>query len=199
MIIFGAMTLGGPIPFLIIFATLALATKLMYWRIMFIRFSRIPPTFDESLNNNVLKILPWALVIHCAISIYAYGADNIFPSGLSPGVNLSHSIILNLSVQDQSSFKNIILNRVNVSFLVFVSGCLIFAVTIAKLFFYDTLIYLISYFSKDEEVLVSVKSLEAEDKDKSFIRSYMIEKNHNYQEILAIVKAIEPPNENIQV
>ena len=88
LIVFGALVLGGPIPFLLIFATVALATKLIYWRIMFIRFSRIPPTFDDSLNNTVLKVLPWALILHCAFSFYAYGADNIFYDGLATNMIL---------------------------------------------------------------------------------------------------------------
>lgn len=108
LIVFGALVLGGPIPFLLIFATIALATKLIYWRIMFIRFSRIPPTFDESLNNTILKILPWALIIHCAISIWSYGADSILSNITSSNMTLPENYYNKISTLSNSGFFTVL-------------------------------------------------------------------------------------------
>lgn len=79
MIVFVTMILCGPMPLMMVLGTVALGSRYLYWKYYFIRFCKIPPTFDESLNTNVLNILPWAVFIHLAVSIYAYGNTDIFP------------------------------------------------------------------------------------------------------------------------
>lgn len=73
MIVFVTMMLCGPIPILLVLGTVALGTRYLFWKYYFIRFCKIPPTFDESLNDKIMKIMPWSVFIHLAISIYAYG------------------------------------------------------------------------------------------------------------------------------
>lgn len=75
MIVFVTLMLCGPIPLLLFFGTIALGLRYLFWKYYFIRFCKIPPTFDESLNDKVLRILPWSVFIHLAISIYAYGNE----------------------------------------------------------------------------------------------------------------------------
>lgn len=191
LVVFGALTLGGPIPFLIIFATIALVTKLIYWRIMFIRFSRIPPTFDESLNNNILKVMPWALIIHVCVSVYSYGADSIFPAGLGTGLSVSQSVISNYtSNQYISPFLTTILLRTNLSLILTVLGVLTLLLTVGKLFLYDPINYIVRMCKTEESLAISRKVSIAADEDKNFVKSYLIEKNQNYEEILAILRSV---------
>lgn len=55
-----------------------LISRYIYYKYIFIRFCRIPKTYNESLNNRALSILKIVLILRCMISIYMYGADGIF-------------------------------------------------------------------------------------------------------------------------
>lgn len=79
----------------------------------------------------------------------------------------------------------------NFSFFVTVVGCLTLVLTLAKLFFYDSIVYLIEKCKSDEPMKLSAKISIVMDEDKNFVKSYLIEKNHNYQEIVNILKSAE--------
>lgn len=55
----------------------------MYWidKILILRYFRKPPMVNHSLNDRVIAILPYAIIMHCAVSLYMYGSHTIFPTG----------------------------------------------------------------------------------------------------------------------
>jgi hypothetical protein len=61
-----------------------------------------------------------------------------------------------------------------------VVGCLCLIVTLIKLFFYDSIVYLVKLCKSNEPVKLTAKPMMVIDEDKNFIKSYLIEKNYNY-------------------
>lgn len=50
LILFVGMAFSGGMPLILIPCTLAFATRYLYFRLLFIRFSRIPKSWDEAIN-----------------------------------------------------------------------------------------------------------------------------------------------------
>ena len=78
MIIFVGFTFSGGIPFMVIFSLLGLVTRFIYFKYVFIRFCRIPKTYNEIMNKRMLSIFPAAMTFHFIFSILVYGQDSIF-------------------------------------------------------------------------------------------------------------------------
>ena len=78
MTIFVGLTFSGPIPLLIPLCFLGLVTRYIFFKFSFIRFCKIPPTMDESMNDRVLQIMPVTIVTHLCFSIWAYGVKSVF-------------------------------------------------------------------------------------------------------------------------
>ena len=54
--------------------------QLKYWCIkyIFLRWSTRPPTWDQTLNDWINKVLPFGLVLHLSFALWFYSADDIF-------------------------------------------------------------------------------------------------------------------------
>ena len=78
MIILIGFVFGGGSPCMILVSCLGLMTRYKYFKYIFIRFCRVPKTYNEALNKRAISILRVVLFIRCLISLYMYGADNIF-------------------------------------------------------------------------------------------------------------------------
>ena len=78
MIIFVGFTFSGGIPFLVLLSFLGLVTRFIYFKYVFIRFCRIPKTYNEIMNSRMLSIFPVTLAFHFVFSIFMYGEDSIF-------------------------------------------------------------------------------------------------------------------------
>ena len=78
-VIFSCYMYSGGIPLLNIFCLLALITN--YWanKILLLRYYRKPPVYSADINNRILKFLPFAVILHCIMSLYAFTCPNIFP------------------------------------------------------------------------------------------------------------------------
>lgn len=63
---------------MIVVSFIGLISRYVYFKYVFIRFSRIPRTYNEALNSRALSVLKIVLVVRCLISLYMYGADDIF-------------------------------------------------------------------------------------------------------------------------
>jgi len=63
---------------MLVVSFVGLITRYVYYKYIFVRFCRIPKTYNESLNNRAITILKIILLIRCLISLYMYGADDIF-------------------------------------------------------------------------------------------------------------------------
>jgi len=57
---------------------IGLIFRYIYFQFIFIRFSRVPKTFNEALNQRVLTIFKIVLLTRCLISLYMYGASGVF-------------------------------------------------------------------------------------------------------------------------
>lgn len=78
MIVFVGFMFGGGVPAMIPVCLLGLLSRYVYCKYVFIRFCRIPKTFRESLNDRALKILQITFFCRGFLSIYMYGASDIF-------------------------------------------------------------------------------------------------------------------------
>ena len=78
MIIFIGFSFSGGMPCILIVSLFGLITRYVYFKYAFIRFSRVPPAYNEALNDEVIKLLPSTLIVHCLLSVYMYGATGIF-------------------------------------------------------------------------------------------------------------------------
>lgn len=63
---------------MIVVSFVGLITRYLYFKYIFIRFCRVPKTYNEALNSRAISILKIILLIRCLLSIYMYGADGIF-------------------------------------------------------------------------------------------------------------------------
>lgn len=57
---------------------IALITRYAYYKHSFLRFCRIPKTFNETINERLLRIMPFCVFFHFAFSIWMYGVGTIF-------------------------------------------------------------------------------------------------------------------------
>ena len=78
LIILTGFVFGGGAPLMILTSFVCLITRYIYFRYIFIRYCRIPKTYDDFLNRNVLRVLQVVLLLRCLISIYMYGVEEIF-------------------------------------------------------------------------------------------------------------------------
>lgn len=78
MIVLIGFIFGGGSPCMIIVSFIGLATRFLYYRYIFIRFCRVPKTYNQALNDRALSIMKIVLFIRCLLSLYMYGANNVF-------------------------------------------------------------------------------------------------------------------------
>lgn len=83
---------AGPMPLLLPISAIALTVRYFYSKYYFLRFCRAPRAFDESLNQMVMNLLPLALFLHLMVSIYAYGATDIFPTESSISIEVTYPL-----------------------------------------------------------------------------------------------------------
>lgn len=57
---------------------LCLLVKYFYLKFFFIRYCRVPPQHNEQLNERLITILKIVLILRFFISLYMYGASDIF-------------------------------------------------------------------------------------------------------------------------
>lgn len=75
MIVFIGFTFSGGMPSILILSFIGLMFRYVYYKYAFIRYSRVPPAYNEALNDELIRLLPITLIAHCFLSIYMYGTD----------------------------------------------------------------------------------------------------------------------------
>lgn len=78
MFIVVGITFSPGMPSLIIVTGIGLIVRYFYFKFVFIRFSRIPKSFDESLNTILLRLLAFGIFSHLILAIWMYGVDELF-------------------------------------------------------------------------------------------------------------------------
>ena len=78
MLMFVGFAYSGPIPLLLPLSFIGLLTKYWIHKVQLIRFSKIPRPYDESLNNVLLRVMPFAFKSHFVTSILVYGSPHLF-------------------------------------------------------------------------------------------------------------------------
>ncbi|CAG9312667.1 unnamed protein product [Blepharisma stoltei] len=129
--IFTCFLYSGGIPLLniICFFTLFFA----YWtdKFLILRYYRAPPLYSNQINNKFQSYMPYAILLHCAFSLYMYGADEIFPDTVyinsSGELNPDHN-----SLGERISMNSGILNMTLISLVVIVLVSLIVINEISK-------------------------------------------------------------------
>lgn len=65
-------------PILLFFAAVSLIMQFLVEKYLLIHYYARPPNYEHQVNTFSLRALPFALILHLAIGIYAYGSENIF-------------------------------------------------------------------------------------------------------------------------
>jgi len=65
-------------PSLLMLTGIGLILRYLYFKFVFIRFSKIPKPIDESLNSILMRIIVIGLFSHLIIAIWMYGVDSMF-------------------------------------------------------------------------------------------------------------------------
>jgi hypothetical protein len=83
LIIFVGLTFSAGMPFIIIPCAFALVLRYFSYKIMFIRFSKLPKSLDEAMNEKILNMLPFALLLHFLFGVWMLGSESIFVTDTS--------------------------------------------------------------------------------------------------------------------
>lgn len=62
---------------------LGLISRYIYFKIAFIKYSRVPKVYNEALNMRVLNIIKITLILRLMFGIWIYGAYDIFAEEIS--------------------------------------------------------------------------------------------------------------------
>lgn len=80
MVVFICFTFCGGMPMLMPITFLALITRYWYFKHSFIRFCRVPKTYDDSIHKKILSIIPLALFFHILFTLWMFGVRDMFKS-----------------------------------------------------------------------------------------------------------------------
>jgi hypothetical protein len=80
MIVFVSLGLSPGIPLVTIVTFFALWFRYLYLKYIFIRYCKVPKTYDEALDLKVSGLLPYGVVLHFAFGIWMFGVTSIFNS-----------------------------------------------------------------------------------------------------------------------
>lgn len=78
MIVYVGLALSPGMPLITLATALALALRYFYFKLLFIRFSKVPKAYDEALDLKVAGLLPYALLMHLAIGVWQFGVSSVF-------------------------------------------------------------------------------------------------------------------------
>lgn len=78
MYVFIGFGFAGGMPSFLFLTFFGLIIRYIYFKFAFIRYSRVPPAYNEALNDEMILLMPTTLIIHCLISIYMYGSTTVF-------------------------------------------------------------------------------------------------------------------------
>ena len=80
MLVFVSLSLSGGMPIITIATFFALWFRYIYLKYIFVRYCKVPKTYDEALDLKVTGFLPYAVVIHFVLAIWMFGVSSIFNS-----------------------------------------------------------------------------------------------------------------------
>lgn len=80
-------------PLMLVFGSVSLSFQYLSYKYLFLTYSRKPPTFDEQLHRKAMAALPFSVILHLLIGIYAYGSDIFFPTHTTDSIKFSYSYV----------------------------------------------------------------------------------------------------------
>ena len=83
MIMVIGLFFGGSMPAIVPVSFIGLITRYVYFKIAFIRYSRVPKSYNEALNERALTIMKVALIAKCIYAIWAFGSFDLFDEEIS--------------------------------------------------------------------------------------------------------------------
>lgn len=217
MIIFVGFAFAPGIPFMIVLSWVALITRYVYFKYIFIRFCRIPKSYNHSMNQTILAIFPISLAFHLIFALWMYGVSSIF--AMNNTVIEQFVIIFLIQLQTTQfeflSFLATIWQKISATWYVFLFFSLLLIIYLLKKIIVD--LFFKAIFTSDIKNKGKDKNNESEEKGKdeisfesdirdqiveeeisniakthqSLTKSYKLEKNPDYIEILAIMRPAE--------
>lgn len=83
MIVFVSLGFSAGIPLMTVVTFFALLSRYLYLKYIFIRYCKIPKTYDEALDLKTSGLLPYGVMIHFMFGIWMFGVTTIFNSDSS--------------------------------------------------------------------------------------------------------------------
>ncbi|CAD8150635.1 unnamed protein product [Paramecium pentaurelia] len=168
------------IPLMLPLGFLALLIHFLVQKFLLLKFYRKPPSYDEALHDSVFTLLPYSIIMHILIAIWAYGHPYIFPSS-------SDALIDNEGFLDVS--KDSVWIRISNSSQISILGVIFVIILIIKYFFINPLQYLVKVCCDSEAVVVDFAQEETYDQIYDQISSvqlatYEIRENENYKDLV---------------
>lgn len=95
----------------------------LYWseKFLILRHYRRPPKFTADINYRVVNLLPYAIILHCGFSLYAYGTEDIFPTDFKKedGYVIGETEYLNDRMARLSGILNMLLILATIAVIIF--------------------------------------------------------------------------------
>lgn len=121
-------------PIILIPCAAGFILRYFYFKIIFIRFSKVPEAYDQALNESIINYFPILLFIHFVFAIWMYSTSSIFTKDDS-----FFSSLINSSSQATQQLGEI-LRRFGGTWYYSIAFLVFLGVVLIKIFFYD-LIY----------------------------------------------------------
>lgn len=83
MIVFVSLSLSAGMPLITVVSFFALWFRYLYLKYIFIRYCKVPKTYDEALDTKVSGLIPYSVCIHFMFGIWMFGVTTIFNSDSS--------------------------------------------------------------------------------------------------------------------
>ena len=87
IILFTCFLYSGGIPILNVICFFAFVAQ--YWvdKHLLLKHYKRPPRYSHKFNNKVIRLLPYAVILHCAFALLAMGSEAIFPKDYEYATN----------------------------------------------------------------------------------------------------------------
>ncbi|CAD8138517.1 unnamed protein product [Paramecium octaurelia] len=178
--IFVTLFYSSLIPLMLPLGFFALAMHFLVQKFLLLKYYRKPPSYDEALHDSVFTLLPYSIIMHILIAIWAYGHPYLFPSS-------SDALVENGGLLDVS--KDSIWIRISNSSQLSILGVLFVIIMVIKYFFINPLAYLVKICCDNQAVIVDFAQEETYDQIYDQISSiqlatYEIRENENYKDLV---------------
>lgn len=87
IVLFTCFLYSGGIPILNVICFAAFFMHYWVFKYLMLNHYKRPPRYTHLFNSRVIRLLPYAVILHCAFSLCALGSEAIFPKDFETATN----------------------------------------------------------------------------------------------------------------